>query len=148
VKPIAIREYLLVNVGWYNYTLYVRRIGRYWVVQQGFRPLTLRNGFMDDGETIPEDASTLSPGEMITVNHGGLFYQGQSSEPYEIPGILTKSQVTAAIKDRYRLSYSLPAAIRRWLKCQKTLTICVEIDREKEAEFRAALKALGGKVIE
>lgn len=39
------------------------------------------------------------------------------------------------------------ACIKRWLKVQRTIVLMVEVDRDKEVDTRAAIKALGHRVI-
>lgn len=103
-----------------------------------------RDFYVDDTDMCPEDDSDLAPNDIIEITYGTLFWQGRGRmDP-------TNFVNHPAIKpsDIYNgdINIGILTVFRRWRKAQTTVSVSAEIPRGKEGEFKAAVKALGGKV--
>lgn len=96
--------------------------------------------YMDDTVSdIPEAGEdSLRPRDVITIEGGFIVFDGREDEIREVKGLLSDKDIDGV---------STIAVIQRWRKLQQTETLAVRCDKSQSAKVKAALKALGGKVL-
>lgn len=102
--------------------------------------------YYDDSDIDPAiDEPETRPDEVFTVATGELCHGGPQEQSFEIPGVLTRTQVTKAIEER--MNYPIVSAIRRYLGSLTETTLAVKLPRDREDDFRRLVSELGGSII-
>lgn len=84
--------------------------------------------------------------EVFSVCCGIIIYQGDpAATPFEVPGIFTRKQVAAAIQERE--TFSLPAALKRFISSQSVATVVVQVPIAAVELLTETVKTLGGTVV-
>ena len=100
--------------------------------------------YVDD--TDAPDDETMQPSDVMTITCGFIDYQGiRDEERVKIPAFLSRQEVVKCVRRDGVIG--LLSAIKKWQKSLAVTVITVQIDRSREAELRASVSALGGKVL-
>lgn len=101
-----------------------------------------------DGYYYDSDDLNAGPSEeakdsdVIEIPVAAIGWQGKGDPK---PNKILKASDFDSSGDLHSLS--LATAIKRWRKLQTTIVLSFEIPREREEEFKAAIVALGGKLL-
>lgn len=104
--------------------------------------------YYDDSDLDPMiDEAATNPAEIFALTTGQILFGGPRELPFEVPGILSRSQVAKMIEEHGgSVGCALPAAIRRYLASLTVVTIVSTIPRDQEENFRRMVSELGGTV--
>lgn len=104
--------------------------------------------YYDDSDLDPMiDEAATNPAEVFSLTTGQILFGGPHEPPFEVPGVLSRSQVAKMIEERsLGVGCALPAAIRRYLTSLSVVTVISTIPRDQEDNFRRLVSELGGTV--
>lgn len=102
--------------------------------------------YYDDSDIDPAiDEADTPAASVFSVTTGYLCHGGPQEQTFEIPGVLSRSQVGNAIENR--ATFPIVSAIRRYLASLTEITVAVKLPRDQEDNFRRLVSDLGGSII-